>query len=51
MCWLLHSMVSLFHFSHLPELLKTMDLSQLKPFDPGHPEKFTLLLDKLFRFS
>ncbi|NXL03548.1 ALG13 transferase, partial [Mesembrinibis cayennensis] len=33
--------------STLVETLQSMDLSTLKPFPPGQPEKFALFLDKV----
>ncbi|XP_071614332.1 UDP-N-acetylglucosamine transferase subunit ALG13 [Heliangelus exortis] len=36
--------------STLVETLQSMDLSTLKPFPPGHPEKFALFLDNVFGF-
>ncbi|XP_042663479.1 putative bifunctional UDP-N-acetylglucosamine transferase and deubiquitinase ALG13 [Tyto alba] len=36
--------------STLVETLRLMDLSTLKPFPPGHPEKFALFLDKVVGF-
>uniref|UniRef100_A0A8C5IGY4 Uncharacterized protein n=1 Tax=Junco hyemalis TaxID=40217 RepID=A0A8C5IGY4_JUNHY len=32
----------------LVETLESMDLSALKPFPPGQPEKFASFLDKVF---
>ncbi|KAM6117233.1 UDP-N-acetylglucosamine transferase subunit ALG13-like [Pterocles gutturalis] len=37
--------------STLVETLRLMDLSTLKPFPPGQPEKFALFLDKVFGFQ
>ncbi|XP_009980599.1 PREDICTED: UDP-N-acetylglucosamine transferase subunit ALG13 homolog [Tauraco erythrolophus] len=37
--------------STLVETLQSMDLSTLKPFPPGQPEKFALFLDKVFGFQ
>ncbi|XP_030305192.1 putative bifunctional UDP-N-acetylglucosamine transferase and deubiquitinase ALG13 [Calypte anna] len=37
--------------STLVETLQSMDLSTLKPFPPGHPEKFALFLDNVFGFQ
>ncbi|XP_009475707.1 PREDICTED: putative bifunctional UDP-N-acetylglucosamine transferase and deubiquitinase ALG13 [Nipponia nippon] len=37
--------------STLVETLQSMDLSTLKPFPPGQPEKFALFLDKVVGFS
>ncbi|NXI34524.1 ALG13 transferase, partial [Galbula dea] len=37
--------------STLVETLQSMDLSTLKPFLPGQPEKFALFLDKVFGFQ
>ncbi|NWW04681.1 ALG13 transferase, partial [Oreocharis arfaki] len=34
--------------STLVETLQSMDLSALKPFPPGQPEKFASFLDKVF---
>uniref|UniRef100_A0A8C4ML05 N-acetylglucosaminyldiphosphodolichol N-acetylglucosaminyltransferase n=1 Tax=Equus asinus asinus TaxID=83772 RepID=A0A8C4ML05_EQUAS len=36
-----------FCFSTLPGLLQSMDLSTLKCFPPGQPEKFSAFLDKV----
>ncbi|NXF99090.1 ALG13 transferase, partial [Sakesphorus luctuosus] len=37
--------------STLVETLQSMDLSTLKPFPPGQPEKFALFLDKVVGFQ
>ncbi|XP_054244589.1 putative bifunctional UDP-N-acetylglucosamine transferase and deubiquitinase ALG13 [Indicator indicator] len=37
--------------STLVETLQSMDLSTLKPFSPGQPEKFALFLDNVFGFQ
>ncbi|KAM9269528.1 UDP-N-acetylglucosamine transferase subunit ALG13-like [Cariama cristata] len=37
--------------STLVETLESMDLSTLKPFPPGQPEKFALFLDKVVGFQ
>ncbi|XP_065585875.1 putative bifunctional UDP-N-acetylglucosamine transferase and deubiquitinase ALG13 [Cyrtonyx montezumae] len=37
--------------STLVETLQSMDLSALKPFPPGQPEKFALFLDKVVGFE
>ncbi|XP_040428721.1 putative bifunctional UDP-N-acetylglucosamine transferase and deubiquitinase ALG13 [Cygnus olor] len=37
--------------STLVETLQSMDLSTLKPFPPGQPEKFALFLDKVVGFE
>ncbi|NXW30248.1 ALG13 transferase, partial [Phaetusa simplex] len=37
--------------STLVETLQLMDLSALKPFPPGQPEKFALFLDKVVGFQ
>ncbi|KAJ7396147.1 UDP-N-acetylglucosamine transferase subunit ALG13 like protein [Pitangus sulphuratus] len=37
--------------STLVETLQMMDLSTLKPFPPGQPEKFALFLDKVVGFQ
>ncbi|XP_065499377.1 UDP-N-acetylglucosamine transferase subunit ALG13-like [Caloenas nicobarica] len=37
--------------STLVETLRSMDLSTLKPFPPGQPEKFALFLDKVVGFQ
>ncbi|NXM31612.1 ALG13 transferase, partial [Oxyruncus cristatus] len=37
--------------STLVETLRLMDLSTLKPFPPGQPEKFALFLDKVVGFQ
>ncbi|XP_075018805.1 UDP-N-acetylglucosamine transferase subunit ALG13 [Calonectris borealis] len=37
--------------STLVETLQSMDLSTLKPFPPGQPEKFALFLDKVVGFG
>ncbi|XP_074003533.1 UDP-N-acetylglucosamine transferase subunit ALG13-like [Numenius arquata] len=37
--------------STLVETLETMDLTTLKPFPPGQPEKFALFLDKVVGFQ
>uniref|UniRef100_A0A8C3L2B4 UDP-N-acetylglucosamine transferase subunit ALG13 n=1 Tax=Chrysolophus pictus TaxID=9089 RepID=A0A8C3L2B4_CHRPC len=37
--------------STLVETLQSMDLSTLKPFPPGQPEKFALFLDKVAGFE
>uniref|UniRef100_A0A8B9Q289 UDP-N-acetylglucosamine transferase subunit ALG13 n=2 Tax=Palaeognathae TaxID=8783 RepID=A0A8B9Q289_APTOW len=37
--------------STLVETLQSMDLSTLKPFPPGQPEKFALFLDKAVGFK
>uniref|UniRef100_A0A8C3JEF4 UDP-N-acetylglucosamine transferase subunit ALG13 n=1 Tax=Calidris pygmaea TaxID=425635 RepID=A0A8C3JEF4_9CHAR len=37
--------------STLVETLQTMDLTTLKPFPPGQPEKFALFLDKVVGFQ
>ncbi|KFQ30936.1 UDP-N-acetylglucosamine transferase subunit ALG13, partial [Merops nubicus] len=37
--------------STLVETLQSMDLSTLKPFPPGQPEKFSLFLDQVFGFQ
>ncbi|NXX91698.1 ALG13 transferase, partial [Centropus bengalensis] len=37
--------------STLVETLKSMDLSTLKPFPPGQPEKFALFLDEVIGFQ
>ncbi|GAB0195224.1 putative bifunctional UDP-N-acetylglucosamine transferase and deubiquitinase ALG13 [Grus japonensis] len=37
--------------STLVETLQSMDLSTLKPFSPGQPEKFASFLDKVFGFQ
>ncbi|NXS95177.1 ALG13 transferase, partial [Jacana jacana] len=37
--------------STLVETLQTMDLTALKPFPPGQPEKFALFLDKVVGFQ
>ncbi|NXN17354.1 ALG13 transferase, partial [Indicator maculatus] len=37
--------------STLVETLQSMDLSTLKPFSPGQPEKFALFLDNIFGFQ
>ncbi|NXG64628.1 ALG13 transferase, partial [Hemiprocne comata] len=37
--------------STLVETLRTMDLTTLKPFPPGQPEKFALFLDKVVGFQ
>lgn len=34
-------------YSTLVETLQSMDLSALKPFPPGQPEKFASFLDKV----
>ncbi|NXD74773.1 ALG13 transferase, partial [Eolophus roseicapillus] len=34
--------------SALVETLRSMELSALKPFPPGQPEKFALFLDQVF---
>ncbi|NXH18579.1 ALG13 transferase, partial [Bucco capensis] len=37
--------------STLVETLQFMDLSKLKPFPPGQPDKFALFLDKIVGFQ
>ncbi|KFP81061.1 UDP-N-acetylglucosamine transferase subunit ALG13, partial [Acanthisitta chloris] len=37
--------------STLVETLQSMDLSALKPFPPGQPEKFALFLDEVVGFQ
>ncbi|NXJ64263.1 ALG13 transferase, partial [Rostratula benghalensis] len=37
--------------STLVETLQSMDLTALKPFPPGQPEKFALFLDKVVGFQ
>ncbi|NWS76291.1 ALG13 transferase, partial [Crotophaga sulcirostris] len=37
--------------STLVETLQSMDLSTLKPFPPGQPEKFALFLDEVVGFQ
>ncbi|KFO83210.1 UDP-N-acetylglucosamine transferase subunit ALG13, partial [Buceros rhinoceros silvestris] len=37
--------------STLVETLQSMDLSTLKPFPPGQPEKFAFFLDKVVGFQ
>ncbi|NXS54693.1 ALG13 transferase, partial [Brachypteracias leptosomus] len=37
--------------STLVETLQSMDLSTLKPFPSGQPEKFALFLDQVFGFQ
>ncbi|NXX13511.1 ALG13 transferase, partial [Podargus strigoides] len=37
--------------STLVETLQSMDLSTLKPFPPGQPEKFASFLDKVVEFQ
>ena len=53
MCYLCHNNNDLFAliFSDLHSKLKNFDVSTLKPFEPGKPEKFGSFMDKVMGIS